>query len=152
MRCWEQSVEWDPDNDAPALGSQGCFAVEKRFGDQVFFHRLRRPFTVKSKLEKAVRRRHMEFVVSILVSRSEEDFEGVALHECREVEWENIPHDMRVVQFRADHELIFRKAYCDLLRRERMFGLREPGLAEVPGKAVTSVTLDHDGNRIEITV
>lgn len=75
----------------------------------------------------------MEFVIRFLLSRPEEDLEGVALHECREVQWKNPPHRMRVVQFRSDHELIFHKAYCDLARREGGIGLREPGLPEGPG-------------------
>jgi hypothetical protein len=132
MRCWEQSVEWDPDNDAPAIGGQGCFAVKMRLRDRERFELFRFLHSVKSKLEHAVRGCHMEFVVGLLVSRAEEDFEGIAPHERREVEWEAIRHHVPVMQFSVDHNVVVLAGYGDPARGEIRFGLRQPRLAIVP--------------------
>ena len=75
----------------------------------------------------------MEFVIGHFINRSEEDLEGVALHECREVEWKNVMHHVPVMQFSTDHNAVVLTGYLDLSRREGGVGLREPGLAEWPG-------------------
>ena len=92
----------------------------------------RLPHPIKSNLEHAVRWRHMEFVVSLLVSRSEEDLEGIALDKRREVQRENVLHDVCVVQVCTDHEGVVLAGYGDPAGREGGFGLRKPRLAVVP--------------------
>ena len=50
MCCWEQSIERDSGNDAPALGNERSFTRKHRLCDREFFERFRFLQTVKSKL------------------------------------------------------------------------------------------------------
>jgi len=110
----KETFERDPRLDTPSPGNDGCFAREKRLGDRALLESFVCIRPVEVKLEDAVRGRHMEFVVGLLIRGPEENLESVALHEGWKVQGKDILNRVRIGQIRSDEEFVFRKAERDL--------------------------------------
>lgn len=134
MVSGKESLERNPCLDTPTLGSELGSAREKRLGDRALLEGFVCIRPVEVKLEDAVRGRHMEFVVGLLIRGPEENLESVALHEGWKVQGKDILHRVRIGQIRTDEEFVFREAERDLTRRKSGFDLRKPGLAEGPNE------------------
>ena len=130
----KETLERNPHLDTPPLWSELGSAREKRLGDRAFLEGFLCIRPIEVKLEDAVRGCHMQFVVGLLIGGPEENLESVALHEGWKVQGKDILNRVRIGQLRADEEFVFRKAECDLSRREGGLGLREPGLSEGPSE------------------